>query len=50
MYHPKIYRHVMAACGGSATAAECSTVNRVNVDNFDTFKLLLSWDDKHISF
>ena len=37
MYDSKIWRHVMAARGGYATAAECSTVN-------------LSWDDEQSLF
>ena len=53
MYDPKVLRHVMTACGGYATAAECSTVKRVTVAWTtlpDPFKHLLSWDDKQSLF
>ena len=35
---------------GSATSAECSTVERVTVDSLDLFKNLFSWDDKQSLF
>ena len=35
---------------GSATSAECSTVERVTVDSLDLFKRLFSWDDKQSLF